>query len=85
MGQKEGKMVANDQIPFVNPDLLAHDTDSTGTPKLGFVISLLARVSLSSHPKILVQVMHRKQHLQWSWLLTEQKKRPAGERAFLAR
>jgi hypothetical protein len=63
MGQKEGKIVVNDQIFFVNPDLLAHDTDSTRTPKFGFVISLLARASLSSHQRILVQVMHLTQQL----------------------
>jgi hypothetical protein len=49
MGQNEGQIAANDQISFVNPDLLAHDTDSTGTPKFGFIISFLARASLSSH------------------------------------
>jgi hypothetical protein len=58
MGQKEGEIVTNDQISFVNPDLFAYDTDSTRTPKFGFVISLLARASLSSHQRILVQVMH---------------------------
>jgi hypothetical protein len=65
MGQKEGKIVANDQIPFVHPDLLAHDTSPARTPKLSFVISLLARAKLSFHTKILVQVMHLRQQL---WL-----------------
>jgi hypothetical protein len=51
MGQKEGKIVANDQISLVNPDLFAHDTDDTCSPKFGLVISLLARASLSSHKR----------------------------------
>jgi hypothetical protein len=76
VGQKERKIVANDQIFFVNPDLLAHDADSTRTPKFGFVISLLARARLSSHERILAQVMHLEQHLQLGQLLTQQNKGP---------
>lgn len=63
MGQKEGKIVANDQILFVNPDLLAYDTGPAPTPKLSFVISLLAKANPSCHRGILVQVMHLTQQL----------------------
>jgi hypothetical protein len=76
MGQKKGKIVAIHQIPFVNPDLLADDTDATCTPKFSLVISLLARASLSSHQRILVQVMRLKQQLQLSWLSLSKKKGP---------
>jgi hypothetical protein len=41
MGQKEGKIVENDKILFVNPNLFAHNTGSARTPKLSFVIRSL--------------------------------------------
>jgi hypothetical protein len=63
MGQKEGEIVSNHQISFVNPDLLAHDTDATCTPKLSLVVSLFAGARLSSHERILFQVMPPKQQL----------------------
>jgi hypothetical protein len=81
MGQKKGKIVANYQISLVYPDFLTHDTNATCTPKLSLVISFFARASLSSHKRILVQVMHLRQQLYKLRLLTH-KKRPAGERAF---
>lgn len=65
MRQKEGKIVANDKILFVNPNLFAHDTGPTRTPKFSFVIRPLAQAKLHSHIKILVQVMHATQQL---WL-----------------
>jgi hypothetical protein len=63
MGQKKSKIVPNDHIIVVDPNLLSQDTDPTRTPKLMFVIRFLAQASLSSHLKILFQVMHQKQHL----------------------
>jgi hypothetical protein len=75
MGQKEGKIVGDDQISFVNPDLFAHNTDATCTPKFSLVISLLARASLSSHKRILGQVMHLRQQLQTPRLQTPHKEK----------
>jgi hypothetical protein len=63
MRQKEGKIVANDQVLLVNPNLFTHDTGPTRTPKLKFVVGLLAQARLSSHLRILVQVMHPTQQL----------------------
>jgi hypothetical protein len=82
MGQKKGKIVADDHIIFVDPNLLAQYTGSTRTPKLIFVIRLLAQVNLSSHPRILVQVMHLRQHLRLASILSLKSERPAGWRAF---
>ena len=58
MGQKKSKIVPNDHIIVVDPNLLSQDTDPTRTPKLMFVIRFLAQASLSSHLKILFQMMH---------------------------
>lgn len=62
--QKEGEIVPNHQILFVNPNLLAYDTSPSRTPKLSFVIRLLAWAKLSPHLRILVQVMPLTQQLQ---------------------
>jgi hypothetical protein len=58
MGQKKGKIVSNDQIIVVDPNLLAQFAGPARTPKFIFVIRLLAQVTRSRHLRILFQVMH---------------------------
>jgi hypothetical protein len=66
MGQEEGEIVSNRLALFVDPDLLTKNADPTRTPKTSLVINFFSKASPSTHEKILIQVMHLKQHLPWS-------------------
>jgi hypothetical protein len=63
VGQEEGEIVSNGLTLCVEPDLLAKNADSTRTPKTSLVINFFAKANPSTHEKILIQVMHLKQHL----------------------
>jgi hypothetical protein len=66
MRQEEGEIVPNDLIFPVNPDLLAKNTYSAGTPKSSFVIGFFAKIALCAH--ITLQMMRVTQHLITSLL-----------------
>ena len=62
MRQEKSEIVSNDLIFPVDPDLLAKNAYSTGTPKSRFVIGNLAKIASSAHR--ILQMMHVKQHLK---------------------
>jgi hypothetical protein len=59
--QEKSQIVSTHLIFLVDPNLLAEDAYSAGTPKSRFVIGNLAKIASSSH-KIL-QMLHEMQHL----------------------
>ena len=63
VGQEEGKIVSNDLLFCVDPDLFTQNPDSVCTPKMSFVIGDLAQADVSAHKRSLVQMTLLMQHL----------------------
>jgi hypothetical protein len=58
------KIVANDPVFFIHPDLFAQDAVATSAGKGRFIVYDFARALRTAHEYTLTQVMHQLQHLR---------------------